>query len=196
MNPYQPERAEASDPPPSRVSATCAYCTEAIPLNSRQDQTIGSSSSIVCIFGVLLRGDLQHSSGLQVYPRAWRRRKRALCRRSVARTSRHWQKNRSCLQMRMISRCVCRLHIAHHVSVLIYRVAAFALAHHDKKGRRLPQAIAHRGYKARYPENTMAAFKGAIAVGTHALETDIHLSKDNVVVLSHVSPPSIAFPLT
>ena len=31
----------------------------------------------------------------------------------------------------------------------------------------------------------MAAFRGAVAAGTHAIETDIHLSKDNVVVLSH-----------
>ena len=32
----------------------------------------------------------------------------------------------------------------------------------------------------------MEAFKGAIEVGAHAIETDIHLSKDGVVVLSHV----------
>lgn len=32
----------------------------------------------------------------------------------------------------------------------------------------------------------MAAFKGAVEVGAHALETDLHLSKDGVVVLSHV----------
>ncbi|PVI04711.1 PLC-like phosphodiesterase, partial [Periconia macrospinosa] len=48
-----------------------------------------------------------------------------------------------------------------------------------------PQAIAHRGYKAKFPENTMAAFRGAVEVGAEALETDIHLSKDGVVVLSH-----------
>lgn len=33
----------------------------------------------------------------------------------------------------------------------------------------------------------MKAFEGAVEVGSHAIETDIHLSKDNVVVLSHVS---------
>jgi glycerophosphoryl diester phosphodiesterase len=59
--------------------------------------------------------------------------------------------------------------------------ASFTLA---KQGR--PQCIAHRGYNAAYPENTMAAFIGAIEAGAHALETDIHLSKDGVVVLSHV----------
>ncbi|SLM35123.1 glycerophosphoryl diester phosphodiesterase protein [Lasallia pustulata] len=55
----------------------------------------------------------------------------------------------------------------------------------SKDGNRLPQTIAHRGYKAKHPENTMGAFKGAVKAGTHAIETDIHLSKDGVVVLSH-----------
>ena len=50
----------------------------------------------------------------------------------------------------------------------------------------MPQAIAHRGYKARHPENTLAAFRGAVDIGAHALETDVHLSRDDVVVLSHV----------
>jgi glycerophosphoryl diester phosphodiesterase len=50
----------------------------------------------------------------------------------------------------------------------------------------MPQAIAHRGYKAKFPENTMASFKGAVDIGAHALETDIHLSRDGVVLLSHV----------
>ncbi|KAI9892030.1 MAG: hypothetical protein M1814_002225 [Vezdaea aestivalis] len=52
-------------------------------------------------------------------------------------------------------------------------------------GRQLPQTIAHRGFKARYPENTMGAFQGAVDVHAHAVETDIHLSKDGVVVISH-----------
>lgn len=55
----------------------------------------------------------------------------------------------------------------------------------DAQKRRLPQCISHRGYKAIYPENTMASFKGAVKVGTHALETDVHLTKDDVVIISH-----------
>ena len=51
----------------------------------------------------------------------------------------------------------------------------------------MPQAIAHRGYKAKHPENTMGAFRGAVQAKAHAIETDIHLTKDDVVVLSHVS---------
>ena len=65
--------------------------------------------------------------------------------------------------------------------------ASWIRARKDKDGRRFPQTIAHRGYKAKHPENTLAAFKGAVRVGTHAIETDIHLSRDDVVVLSHVS---------
>ncbi|KAL2131914.1 hypothetical protein VTI74DRAFT_4441 [Chaetomium olivicolor] len=50
---------------------------------------------------------------------------------------------------------------------------------------RLPQNIGHRGFKAAFPENSMAAFHGAVAAGAHAIETDVHLSRDGVVVLSH-----------
>ena len=50
----------------------------------------------------------------------------------------------------------------------------------------MPQAIAHRGYTAKYPENSIRAFEDAVEAGAHALETDLHLTKDGVVVLSHV----------
>ena len=32
----------------------------------------------------------------------------------------------------------------------------------------------------------MGAFRGAVEVGAHAIETDVHLTRDGVVVLSHV----------
>jgi glycerophosphoryl diester phosphodiesterase len=44
----------------------------------------------------------------------------------------------------------------------------------------------------KFPENTMGAFKGAVEVGAEAIETDIHLTKDDVVVLSHVGQMAIA----
>ncbi|OTB09053.1 hypothetical protein M426DRAFT_29083, partial [Hypoxylon sp. CI-4A] len=46
-------------------------------------------------------------------------------------------------------------------------------------------AIAHRGYKVVAPENSMLAFRAAVEAGAHALETDLHLSRDGVVVLAH-----------
>lgn len=47
-------------------------------------------------------------------------------------------------------------------------LAKFTTAIRDPRGRR-PQAIAHRGYKAAFPENTMGAFKGAVEVKAHAI---------------------------
>ncbi|CCC12474.1 hypothetical protein SMACR_06553 [Sordaria macrospora] len=55
----------------------------------------------------------------------------------------------------------------------------------QKPGPRFPQAIAHRGYKAMFPENSMGAFQGAVDIGAHAIETDLHLTKDGIVVLVH-----------
>ncbi|KAF7717409.1 Uncharacterized protein PECH_006445 [Penicillium ucsense] len=49
----------------------------------------------------------------------------------------------------------------------------------------LPQTISHRGYKSKFPENTLAAVKGATEAGTDALEIDLHLSRDGEIVLSH-----------
>ncbi|PGG97784.1 hypothetical protein AJ79_09082 [Helicocarpus griseus UAMH5409] len=49
----------------------------------------------------------------------------------------------------------------------------------------VPLTIAHRGLKAKYPENTMSGFTHAVEVGAQGLEVDLHLSKDGVVVISH-----------
>lgn len=64
------------------------------------------------------------------------------------------------------------------------------LTSEEPRRARPPQCIAHRGYAAKYPENTIAAFRGAADAGADALETDLHLSRDGVVVLSHVCLPS------
>ncbi|CAK4034183.1 related to glycerophosphoryl diester phosphodiesterase family [Lecanosticta acicola] len=67
----------------------------------------------------------------------------------------------------------------------VFQVPSFAKATMDRQGRRMPQCIAHRGYKAKYPENTLLAFEEALKAGAKAIETDVHLTKDDVVVLSH-----------
>jgi glycerophosphoryl diester phosphodiesterase len=46
-------------------------------------------------------------------------------------------------------------------------------------------AIAHRGFSGAAPENTLAAFKRAMDVGSDMIELDVHLSKDGQVVVIH-----------
>ena len=43
----------------------------------------------------------------------------------------------------------------------------------------------HRGARAMYPENTIPAFKYAIHAGVDALEMDVAVTKDNILVISH-----------
>jgi glycerophosphoryl diester phosphodiesterase len=50
---------------------------------------------------------------------------------------------------------------------------------------RRPLLIGHRGYPARYPENTLAAFTGAMGAGCDMIELDVTLSRDRRVVVIH-----------
>ncbi len=47
------------------------------------------------------------------------------------------------------------------------------------------ELVAHRGESADAPENTMAAFRLAWERGVGAIELDVHLSKDGVLIVSH-----------
>ena len=46
-------------------------------------------------------------------------------------------------------------------------------------------AIAHRGGSRLRPENTLAAFEHALALGVDGIECDVHLSRDGVPVVIH-----------
>jgi glycerophosphoryl diester phosphodiesterase len=48
-----------------------------------------------------------------------------------------------------------------------------------------PWLVAHRGGSALAPENTLAAFDRAVELGADAIETDVHLTRDGVVVVFH-----------
>ena len=54
-----------------------------------------------------------------------------------------------------------------------------------KPGQKLPWVIAHRGHSAGYPENTLPAFKAALAAGCDGIETDVQLTADGEPVLFH-----------
>lgn len=45
--------------------------------------------------------------------------------------------------------------------------------------------MAHRGGGGLWPQNTLYAFEQAVSLGADILETDIHLSKDGVLIVMH-----------
>jgi glycerophosphoryl diester phosphodiesterase len=48
-----------------------------------------------------------------------------------------------------------------------------------------PLVIGHRGAPAHLPENTLASFRLAVRLGADALEADLVMSRDGVLVVSH-----------
>jgi glycerophosphoryl diester phosphodiesterase len=49
----------------------------------------------------------------------------------------------------------------------------------------LPKLVAHRGYTAHYPENSLLAIAAAVNVGAEFIEFDVLMSADEVPVLFH-----------
>lgn len=49
----------------------------------------------------------------------------------------------------------------------------------------MTQIFAHRGYSAKYPENTMKAFKEAEKTGADGIELDVQFTKDGEIVVIH-----------
>lgn len=44
---------------------------------------------------------------------------------------------------------------------------------------------AHRGASSYYPENTLSAFYAGLSMGANGVETDVHMTRDGVLVLFH-----------
>lgn len=57
------------------------------------------------------------------------------------------------------------------------------LAHGSAAGE--PVAMAHRGFSPEGAENSMAAFRAAVALGYRYLEADVHTTADGVLLLFH-----------
>jgi glycerophosphoryl diester phosphodiesterase len=52
-------------------------------------------------------------------------------------------------------------------------------------GNTAPWIIAHGGSKQLFPENTMMAFNGSVQIGIDALEMDVTITKDDILVTHH-----------
>ncbi|WP_197072568.1 glycerophosphodiester phosphodiesterase family protein [Marinitoga sp. 1197] len=48
-----------------------------------------------------------------------------------------------------------------------------------------PVILGHRGYRAKFPENTILAYKKAIEFGADGVELDVQLSKDGALIIHH-----------
>jgi glycerophosphoryl diester phosphodiesterase len=48
-----------------------------------------------------------------------------------------------------------------------------------------PWIVAHRGFKKKYPENTLAAFQAAMDAGVPMIELDVTLSRDRKLIVIH-----------
>ncbi|MFJ5957464.1 glycerophosphodiester phosphodiesterase [Paenarthrobacter sp. NPDC092416] len=58
---------------------------------------------------------------------------------------------------------------------------------HRNDGSLGPLALAHRGHSLDGLENSMAAFRAAVELGTSHLETDVHTTADGVLLVFHDS---------
>ena len=58
-------------------------------------------------------------------------------------------------------------------------------AHHPYFDATVPLAFAHRGGAKLRPENTLTAFRHALALGCRYLETDLRMTRDGVLVTHH-----------
>lgn len=49
----------------------------------------------------------------------------------------------------------------------------------------MPRVVAHRGDSKHFPENTLPAFLSAVKMGIDVVETDVHITSDNIIVIWH-----------
>lgn len=66
-----------------------------------------------------------------------------------------------------------------------YRILIFILLLLVESAYTSPWVISHRGGGENYPENTLLAFSKSIEMGCDAIEIDVQVTKDNVVVVYH-----------
>lgn len=68
-------------------------------------------------------------------------------------------------------------------TVFFLLLSLFAVFHAEQMQHM--EITAHRGYSAKYPENTLAAFQGALDLGVDCIELDVQQTADGVLVVMH-----------
>lgn len=71
------------------------------------------------------------------------------------------------------------------VMLMISAPPALSCDPFTRKSGEAPYIVAHGGCKHLFPENTMVAFDGAVALGVDMLEMDVCLTSDSVLVTHH-----------
>ncbi|MFL5680784.1 MAG: glycerophosphodiester phosphodiesterase [Chloroflexota bacterium] len=59
------------------------------------------------------------------------------------------------------------------------------LGAYDPRRRGRPLAVAHRGQRATYPEQTLEAYRAAIELGAEGIEVDVQLTRDGRLAMMH-----------
>ena len=76
--------------------------------------------------------------------------------------------------------------LVYGIIALLPRPANYSLENPMRKDGELPILIAHGGGNKEFPDNTLEAFYNAYSVDARVMmETDVSITKDGVVILSH-----------
>ena len=75
--------------------------------------------------------------------------------------------------------------VAYFIAALTARPAAPHPWFAARPGENQPLVFAHQGGEAVWPSNTLLAFENSARLGADVLDTDMHITKDGVLVLMH-----------
>jgi len=89
-----------------------------------------------------------------------------------------------CLTLGRIGGKIMRIPFRIHKIGLLAIIALFILPEFSVTVAEI-KIVGHRGAAGLMPENTLSGFRKAIEIGVDAIELDVHLTADNVVVVTH-----------
>lgn len=64
-----------------------------------------------------------------------------------------------------------------------------------KQSNKSIYVAAHRGWRDKYPENTIEAFQAALDIGVDQIETDVRITKDGERKTARIHPRNLWQPI-